>query len=1649
MRIVLDLQACQTSGSRTRGIGRYSMSLSLAMARQARGHEVIIALNNQFADTVEPVRNMFDGLIDKNNIKVFHAFGPLAELDPSNVWRTRAAERVREAFLAKLNPDIVYVSSLLEGLGDDAVTSTDNFNGAFDTAVTLYDLIPLLHKETYLTNPRVRDWYYRKLLGLKNAGLLLSISEHSRREAIEALQLRDDHVVNISSAVDPIFLPRTLSIEEAASLRSRYQIHKPFVMYTGGIDYRKNIDGLIEAYARLPGDLRSQYQLAIVCSMRDEDRHKLEGVITRCGLSKADVILTGFVPEVDLIALYNACTLFVFPSFHEGFGLPVLEAMRCGAAVIGSNTSSIPEVLGREDALFDPRDNAAITAKMHEVLTNPDFMTSLQRHGPEQAKLFSWDASAQRAWDALEHRQSINEQEKSVTVAVSQVRSRMAYFSPLPPEKSGIADYSAELLPELAHYYDIDVVTPQTEVSDPWIRANFPVRTLAWFEEHAHEYDRILYHFGNSGFHQHMFDLLPRHPGVVVLHDFFMSGALHYADQTGFSPGCFVRALYESHGYPALRYLQQHGREETIWQFPSNKPVLEQALGIIVHSNFSKRLADDWYGQGTAAQWQLVPFMRAMPGMPDRKGARKQLGLSDDDFLVCSFGLLGETKLNDRLLHAWLASELAQDPRCHLVLVGENHGGRYGYQIQEIIAQGKHANQVKITGFASQELYRTYLAAADASVQLRTRSRGETSGTILDCLAYGLPTIINAHGSAADFPDQAVLKLNDEFSVADLTNALTALHTDTGLRGRLAEQARSYARSVHHPIHIRAAYHTAIEHLSNTGKRAHYQRLIRSLKTIDYSVPPSAQDLKAVADSIHVNIGIRLVRQILVDVSDLQQHDAHSAGAADAALTLRLLRIWMEMPVAGYRVEPVYYAADASDDADGIARGGYKYARKWALGIFGMHDVPLNDAAVDIQEGDILISVAELNDVPDRAAAARYLQGFGVRHVCLQLTSLEQPKQHGDAGEFPTRFIEWIQALETGSPLVYARGRSLDNVRQQGSVLSRADIKLAARRTLHIDEHAFVVCASSFSTFRAAGEEASAGTASALKNAWEKLPAAFDRPSGLVLVGDCPNGMHQHEAGSPGTDKGIHFVSRNSDDFPLYMQAADVVLELEEEDKDSSLIQSAFAHDVPMIMRASDAALQAVGQELPRISAQQAEPIISTSTVPEEHAADEADSRIRDVYRSYIEQATARRTGAGHHAQTANMMVTLPATQPAGSGNTIRQLLVDVSMLAQLNLNSGIQRVVHHVLIELLASQPAGFQVLPVRSADGFFVYANKFTSRIANLPEQPDSPVRVRAGDVFLGLDLSPDGVRENQRVLEDYRTHGVDIYFVVYDLLPVLRPDVFPKAAQANFVNWLERIVEISDGLIGISRSVADEIADWVKTTKPAREKPLHLGYFHLGADARPDGRRPVPAVPSHRRPCILMVGTVEPRKGYAQALSAFERLWNRGVEIDLAIVGRQGWMVEDLVARLRTHPEHSKHLFWFESASDEILEALYSRSSALLLASEGEGFGLPLVESALHGMPIIARDLPVFREVAAEHAFYFEGTSPDALESALQSWLLQYSKGVAPASSEIRCLSWHESAAQLQDSVIHQRWYRTVGADDEAIAESPAPSPAPLVN
>lgn len=1233
MKIVLDMQGAQ-SNSRLRGIGRYTLSMAKAFAKEAVDHELWLMLNGRQDDSSADLLMQFDGLIPRERIVINELPAGIAGCQPENYWRIQMAAAAQASRLADLQADFVWHSSMFEGWGDDSVVTLGDGTHDRRHVATLYDLIPLLSPSDHLQEAAHRHWYHQRLGLLKRCGLLLAISESSRREAIDALQVPEDRVEVVSGAPDSVFRPMPVDAACWARWQEQWRLRPDFVLYAGGFDVHKNVQTLIAAYADLTPDLRRRHPLVLAGRCGEAARKQLQQFARRCRLNADQLIFTGELDDLDLARLYSTCTLFVAPSLHEGLGLPPLEAMACGAAVIGSNTSSLPEVIGRPDALFDPRSRSDMGAKLHAVLVDAGFRESLREHAVEQSRKFSWSISASKALAAIErHAGAVR-----ATVPLMHGRPRLIYVSPLPPVRSGIGDYSARLLRDLATHYDIEVVIDQPEMLDPWVLGNFPIRTLQWFVDHAASCERRLYHFGNSPFHAHMFGMLQQWPGIVVLHDSFLGASRNWMAHEAHDANGMARLLYDSHGYAGMLHDREQGRLAAIDAWPVNRDVIEQAYGVIVHSRHAVQLAGQHYGAGAEGKFSVVPFPKERT-TGDSTSARRLLGIAPDDFVVCSFGMLAPTKLNHRLLAAWLQSTLSADAHCHLIFVGENHGGDYGAALLKQIDAAGVPSRIRITGFVTAQTYSDYLNAADLVVQLRKDSRGETSAAVFDALAHGLPLIVNNHGSAAELDPAAVFGIADRFDDSDLVLALQSLRSDANRRQQLAGAALVLIAQ-HHPAKVASQYRDAIE------------RFIESPRAI----------------------GRRLQTQ---------------AEGQDAA------------------------------------------------------------------------------------------------------TPEPRPS-----------------ALE-----------------------------------------------------------------------WQRLMAA------------------NHPA---------------------------------------------------------------------------------------------------------IERAC---------------------------------LYVDVTAIAQSALHTGIERVVRGVLSALLRIEQSTYRIEPVRLERGRYVRATAYALKVLDhapvgLPEEEVFP---RSGDTLFGLDWVADALPANTALLEAWRLRGVRMLFVVYDLLPVRQPEWFPPGLADMHAQWLRCIGTYADGLLCISRFVAEDVRHWFDQHPPCRRDDLALGYFYPGND--PAATRPTAGLPDDAKqmlarfaatPTFLMVGTVEPRKGHALVLDAFEQLWSDGAEVNLVVVGREGWMSAAVAKRMRLIARSNGRLTWLEQASDEYLELIYASARALIAASAAEGFGLPLVEAARHRLPVIARDITVFREVSSAFASYFNGDDVQNLIDTLRRAMTTKRPDLPSDAASV--LGWKDTTDRIYEMLgdaRHAQW------------------------
>ena len=1227
MRIVLDLQGGQ-NGSRFRGIGRYTMALARQMVRTAGDrHEFHLLLNANLPEALVDVAAAFDGLLPRSRLHVIGLPHPTMEMVAENAWRTRAAELLREAALLALRPDLVHVGSLFEGFDDDSISSIGALGPRVPTAVTLYDMIPLLQPDAYLGSLALRRWYFRKAQYARRADLLLAISASSASEVCTALHLPSERVLTIGTGIDEKFKPASMNAAEESQLRRRYRLEQPFVLYAGAADPRKNLDGLMAAFARLPSPIRVRHRLAIAGKLKPDDVARIESQAAAAGLSADEMLLLGFIPDEDLIRLYALCAVLVFPSFHEGFGLPAAEAMACGAAVIGSDRTSIPEVIGRADALFDPADPGSIAERLTRVLSDPAFRDELRRHGPVQAGRFNWPDVADRCLDAFErlHRQQAP---AGVAVRAPSLMPRVAFVSPLSAGRDGIAGYAARLLPELATVCDVTGIAVQSDMVETWLNAAVPIRSHGWLREHAAGFDHIIYELADGTVTPDLLEMMHAHPGSALLHDATLSAVLARMSQED-----AIWLLYAGHGWHAALLASREGLPAAMRRFDCLLPFLAETDVVIVHSRTLARHVGGRLHGGGPDVLHVPPAAGPRPP-PDRAEARARLGLAPDGFVVCSLAF-GDAKVQRQVLDGWLSTARLGKADALLFACGQSAPDVAAAVTQDIARFG--TEQTRLVRGA--EATRDALAASDLVLQLGDLPGADAALLQPDLLRTGLPVLTTDAASWHVLPTEAVTCLPPGPDASAIAEALDHLRADPARDTRMAD--------------VRAE-----------GK--------------NWSSPGAMAELRA----------------------------ALAAATAD-------------------------------------------------------------------------------------------------------------------------------------------RGRT-------------------------------AICA---------------------------------------LLGGLP-------------------------------------------------------------------------------------------TLHEPHTLE--DTAMAEA----LVHANRR-----------------PAGAPC--------LFIDISVLSIQDARSGIQRVCRSIMAELVATPPPGYRVEPIRWIDDGYVYARHYVHGLFGLAgaAPPDEPVYAAAGDTYLGIDLVMETISNARPWFEVQRLRGMRTVFVFYDLLPARRPDMFPPVIGPLYRAWIANVMELADGMIGISRAVMDELTIWLREQPPRRTQPLRIGWFHLGGDLEASLPSTGVSADAHlvtrafrQRDTFLSVGTLEPRKGYRQALDAFEALWASGVDVNYAIVGGRGWLEGDFFERLETHPELGRRLFWFHGVSDEMLAAIYREATALLAVSEAEGFGLPLVEAAKFGLSIVARDIPVFREVTEGHASFFDTRSGPELAAFLAAWLQRHAAYDVPGSGMMPPYTWRASAQRLTDVAIGGQWSMT---------------------
>lgn len=367
----------------------------------------------------------------------------------------------------------------------------------------------------------------------------------------------------------------------------------------------------------------------------------------------------------------------------------------------------------------------------------------------------------------------------------------------------------------------------------------------------------------------------------------------------------------------------------------------------------------------------------------------------------------------------------------------------------------------------------------------------------------------------------------------------------------------------------------------------------------------------------------------------------------------------------------------------------------------------------------------------------------------------------------------------------------------------------------------------------------------------------------------------------------------------------------------------------------------------------------------------------------------------------------------------MKKLLIDCSFISTTDLNTGIQRVVRKVIenIEHVAKD-SEYKPMQVVLQNGK-IKEISINGAKKNLQEDID----VNEGDVLLLLDSSWHlNIWDS---VEKAKLNKAMIIAVIYDIIPISHPQFCDAGLVKHFHDWFDVSISYVDGFIAISDTVKNDLKNYLTSKYPKEVKGKFFDSFLLGADFEYKDftmshdnniKDELKKLYESKKNIYLIVCTVEPRKNHKYLLDVFDELWKKELDVTLNIVGKTGWMVDELMARIKNHPEYNNKLFYWNNLNDEELNYCYQNSKMLLFPSFVEGFGLPIIESLNNTLPVLASDIPIHREVGGEKIGYFDIKNVNDLVSKIQEIEKNGIDEKLKVKDDFRWLNWQESTEIL---------------------------------
>lgn len=430
--LFFDLQGAQTKGSSMRGIGRYTRDLANALIMAPGLDEINLAWNNLLPSPLPDLSYSHE--VKRRLVSAPYGAMPRRKhTTPLHDLQHDINDCLLRQAVFQSNSRHVLFSSLMETDSSNFVLPKHlNFQPHVTSYAIAYDIIPHLYHAEYLPTDGLRRRYDAHLAVKLSADIIFAISEKTRTDIIQELRIDPDRIVTIGTGIEARSFQGKGTPE--ALFRKRYGLLKPYLLFMGGEEFRKNIFGFVDALKYLSDAHKKSLQILIAGAVSADNQQRIKRELTENGFAEDSVIFARFLPQEDLLQAYRSCASTVIPSLYEGFGLPVLEAMACSAPVVASNNSSMAEILTETAFLFDPYQPEDIARKIDFVLTEREAVARLVTTYPATLRRHTWNQVACKIIETFEMTQRSQHQTRAIRtsmekLAITNLGSPGTFFS--------------------------------------------------------------------------------------------------------------------------------------------------------------------------------------------------------------------------------------------------------------------------------------------------------------------------------------------------------------------------------------------------------------------------------------------------------------------------------------------------------------------------------------------------------------------------------------------------------------------------------------------------------------------------------------------------------------------------------------------------------------------------------------------------------------------------------------------------------------------------------------------------------------------------------------------------------------------------------------------------------------------------------------------------------------------------------------------------------------------------------------------------------------------------------------------------------------------------------------------------------------------